>query len=493
MSYFRIAGQCVASFCVVFVSGCGIFDAYQREHHLKNDESTALILDAKQRVIIQREVKPDDNYDGRIKPGVITCAEPSPDVAQALSTALSTSLAAGLPSASGARNFSADISHSSAESIVQLGSRIATIQLLRDELADLCRSYANGAVTGTTYTLRLSRLDKKMVTLLLSEAAGRPASTQAFIVGNAEAKNQSSASPEEVQKARQAVVDAAKTLSEKEEALKSATTDADKTTKQAERDAAMKVLRDRNAELLTIERRALETSTDAKLQTVLFNAAADGAAPSDSLVAIQDNFLMQDDLSTFLDACISSLDLLQKPASDAEEKALTGYREQILEAAKALDAAQAKKDFIANQLLSPAFDSQKQATLQEELNEASRQARLAESGMMAAKQRYEDGLAKIRPISRFGEYCKESGLALLINANVNRIEMRNRIFQERRATAEVEARLASLEACTTAIKKGVTLSTEAMQACSTAIAGSANEIRSVTPAPREARASTVVN
>ncbi len=445
------------------ISGCGMFDAYQREHHLKNDESTALILDAKQRVIIQRTVEPDGDFVARIKPGVITCAEPSPDVANALSTALTTSLAATSPSGSGAKSISADVAYSSAESIVQLGSRIATIQLLRDELADLCRSYANGAVTGTTYTLRLSRLDKKMVTLLLSEAAGRPLGTQAVIAGTSDANNRQSASAEEIRNARNAVVEAAKDLSEAEDAVAEAS-DETRAEKESERNDALKTLQEKNSGLLAMERRMLEVSSKGQIQTFVINAGAP-AVSLENLATLQENFLLQDDLSTFLDACISSLDLLQRPLTDAERTALADSRGEVDRLMAELRVAEVKKDQLQTR-----FNEMGGSVAQTELEDFIRQYALMSESAIQARQRYDNVLSQLIPVSRFGEYCRDSGLSELIRANVGRIDARRDILQEQRMIKEAQLQMSLLGSCSAAWNSKVALDPDSQQACTAALA-----------------------
>src|ERR1700719_2823657 len=67
---------------------------------------------------------------------------------------------------------SASFSGSAAENIVQLGERTASIQLLRDKMYQTCLAYANGAISGTTYTMVMAQLDQTIVTLLLGETAG---------------------------------------------------------------------------------------------------------------------------------------------------------------------------------------------------------------------------------------------------------------------------------------------------------------------------------
>lgn len=111
--------------------------------------------------------RPDGS--GLHTPRRIVCAEPSPDVATALSAAMNASLAidkgGGGPSGAGSLGFS------TAAAVAQLGERLAVIQLLRDKMYRACEAYANGAVNPTGYVLMLARLDKSMTTLLASEMA----------------------------------------------------------------------------------------------------------------------------------------------------------------------------------------------------------------------------------------------------------------------------------------------------------------------------------
>lgn len=452
------------------IAGCGVFDGYQREHHFKDEGSTALLLDAKQRVLTQRKVKPDREFQGRVQTEIVVCAEPSPDVANALSSALSTSLNAALPSAAGSKNLSADLSFSKAESIVQLGSRIATIQLLRDELADLCRSYANGAVSTTTYTLRLSRLDKKMVTLLLSEAAGRPAGTQSVILGDAAAGTKPAATAEEISKARQAVIDASDALVTKEKELKDTTEEEAKTTKQGERDDALKALQDKQVLLLAMERRVLDTSTGADVQTVVLNSTPTGPNPGETLVALQDNFLLQDDLTTFLDACISSLDLLQRPIGDldkaqlSEQWALVQSTEADAEKARRA-AADAKIRFLERTQGQP----DRMQGFDPELAQAENASAQSEGAAERARDSYRDFAARFRQISRFGEFCQDGGLRMIVDANVNRIAARRGLLEARRQLVAAESHDTALRVCEIALKSG-DASDEVKKSCATALA-----------------------
>lgn len=104
------------------------------------------------------------------------CAEPSPDVAKALSSALTANAnatAEGLK-ALGAAGASVSVTGGLADThnaaLAELGRRLATTQMLRDGLFNLCEAYSNGAITKGEYALVLSRYGDTMVTLLAIEA-----------------------------------------------------------------------------------------------------------------------------------------------------------------------------------------------------------------------------------------------------------------------------------------------------------------------------------
>ena len=157
---------CLVMLCFSVMNGCVA-------HSLGNGggDDRIVLTDASKRAltVVNVKARPEDR---RVLPQRVVCAEPSPDIAKAVSTALESSLKAKADVVGKAGgSLDAALARTETESIAQLGSRLATIQLLRDELSDLCRAYANGAVSSITYTLRLSRLDKKMITLLVSEAS----------------------------------------------------------------------------------------------------------------------------------------------------------------------------------------------------------------------------------------------------------------------------------------------------------------------------------
>jgi hypothetical protein len=361
---------------------------------------------------------------------------------------------------------------SKAESIVQLGSRIATIQLLRDELADLCRSYANGAVTTTTYTLRLSRLDKKMVTLLLSEAAGRPAGAQSVILGDATAGTRSAATSEEISKARQAVVDASTELVAKEKELKEAAED-QKKARQTEQELAFRNLQDKQTALMAMERRLLGTSAGADVQTVLLNSNQGGATPNETLASLQENFLLQDDLTTFLDACISSLDQLQRPLNKEESATLSDSRKKLQE----VEATRmtAKSDYYLAKSMADSSEGTAKAAALQRMADIERFINSTDVDATLARQQFDETLGRLQPVSRFGEYCQTTALGQLLFANTDRIEARIDMMQERRRLADAQSRSSTLRTCESVLSSaGADPATRT--ACTTVLARHAKEL-----------------
>lgn len=149
----------------VTLAGCGKTNQETHIFHSEWIPGTSYVTDAKQRIVWTRTLS-----DGR----TILCAEPSPDVAQVFSEAkkLSVGLSGNATSAAGSERevqANLDLAKSYAGAVAQLGQRLAVIQLLRDEMYRACEAYANGALTKTSYTLKLARLDKKMATLMSSE------------------------------------------------------------------------------------------------------------------------------------------------------------------------------------------------------------------------------------------------------------------------------------------------------------------------------------
>ena len=163
-SWARVLGAAVL---LVGLTGCA---DNVRTHWLAG--GTALTTGPDVRAIVESEVGAG-SVSGRVQPRHIRCAEPSPDVAKAVSNGFGADLSAlvsGLPG-NVTPQVAAAVSRSHAEAIAQLTERLATMQLLRDGLYRACEAYANGAISDTTYAVMLSRYDKTMVTMLMGELA----------------------------------------------------------------------------------------------------------------------------------------------------------------------------------------------------------------------------------------------------------------------------------------------------------------------------------
>jgi hypothetical protein len=305
---------CLGITFLTLFNGCVTHSMGKRE-----GDDRIILTDATKRALTVVSVTADPK-DRRVIPGRVVCAEPSPDIAMAVSSAIQSSLNAKVDvagKASGALD--ASLNRSFTESIAQLGSRLATIQLLRDELSDLCRSYANGAVTRITYTLRLSRLDKKMITLLVSEAsAGALSRALVGINGSASVGGQVSieklkAAEDRIENAAKAVSDASTALSDASNSLSKAPDDAAKKSAKEEVTKAEETVRNRLAELSdrVIEKWALETRGSGLIATSTASSIASLSATSLQpldLRSIHRAYLDDDDLGTLLDACLTSME-----------------------------------------------------------------------------------------------------------------------------------------------------------------------------------------
>jgi hypothetical protein len=123
------------------------------------DGAQALSIDAKQRVVIFKQLKdPTSSANG----ATITCAEPSPDALSALSTSLGGSLKANA-------NVVASLAAASTESAASIGLRTQSIQLLRDGMYRLCEAYAAQAINAEEFNRQQRRYQNLMLSLLAIE------------------------------------------------------------------------------------------------------------------------------------------------------------------------------------------------------------------------------------------------------------------------------------------------------------------------------------
>jgi myosin heavy subunit len=143
----------------------------------------------------------------------------------------------------------AAITSATAESLAQLGERLATIQLLRDGLFRACEAYANGALSDMSYAILLSRYDDTMVTLLSSElAAGAFGRSLAALSSEAGGTGKSSLDvAEKRERTREAEKEVNNTRSEQREI------ESKLEAKQSDLNESEKTLNEKRAELSEIE------------------------------------------------------------------------------------------------------------------------------------------------------------------------------------------------------------------------------------------------
>lgn len=281
--------------------------------HYMDLETSSYAMTADKRTIIS--VPADrDAFTNSNKAGRIICPEPSPDVAKAVSRAIEAMIAAERTTAAGDKQSAkGQFSSTSVESLVQLGQRTVTIQAIRDEYADLCRSYANGAVNSTTYTIRLARLDRKMMSMHTSEMiAGNFGGTLAAISAGAAGQ----ASPAKV-------IEAGEQLEKKLAAWKTECATGDtqcKLDKQTVKDLAAA----QDAELKTLVSyvRGVGVGLSSTAAPAKVRDPDATRASADALVAVQAAFLAKDDLSILVDACVTALDYVKPVAGTNDERAL---------------------------------------------------------------------------------------------------------------------------------------------------------------------------
>lgn len=255
------------------IAGCETIDSRTKETKSLN-AGDSMLLSADIRTI--NKVTRGSN--------VVTCAEPSPDVARALSQSgnFGGSLAvSGLPAGIEPK-LALAMSKAQAESAAQLGERLATIQLLRDGLYRACEAYANGAISKTAYAIMLGRFDDTMITMLMGEIAGGAfGRSLATLGGTAEGSAKASLETQEKLK------DARETA----ESLKTARTLNDQAqqnvvtaTNDAERQAAREELEQTSRTV-----RNLEQELSDKLETAATSAATATATAAGSITPGQQN------------------------------------------------------------------------------------------------------------------------------------------------------------------------------------------------------------
>ena len=157
----------IAALLLFALSGCqqGLGTIYRTTTlNPSGGDGVSLVTDARQRAVLNLDVS-DASLPGSTDPIRIVCSEPSPDVATSVGAAFGTGVSV-------MQYGSGSLSAAQSEALLQLTERTAAIQDLRDQMYQVCLAYANGAISGTVYSLHMSRLNDTLVTLVLGETAG---------------------------------------------------------------------------------------------------------------------------------------------------------------------------------------------------------------------------------------------------------------------------------------------------------------------------------
>lgn len=289
------------------------------------EDGNSVSTGSRQRIVTNTEPRPTSR-PGLVHPRQIICAEPSPDVAIAVANSFGAGLSV-LGYGSGA------VSGSQAEGIAQLAERTVTVQLLRDQMYRACESYANGAISATTYTLMMSKNNDAMVTLMLGETAGGAfgrslaaiggganAEAQASLQGLATATDGFNEGITAMTEANQKVAAANEKVNDKKEQLEALPADADtavKAEKQKEVDDAKAELakaeaeRDAIAESLQARSEAVAKSAAEVKNLTPAGAIANRSSPEIAgvLASMQREFLSEDFVDEYVSACVVELGL----------------------------------------------------------------------------------------------------------------------------------------------------------------------------------------
>ena len=316
-------------------TGCeAVWNSVYRETNV--EQGTSVVTDAKQRLITNVAFVEKADGSGRHTPRRIICAEPSPDVAQALSTALNASLSLDklrpVPSGlTGEKSNSSDaaLALATTASVAQLGERLAVIQLLRDKMYRACEAYANGAVNETGYVLMLARLDKTMATMLSTEMAAGAFGRSLALLGGAPA-SAGGVDPKRLGELEAAAKAKAERLEQLSKDIANETDEAKRKAKLADAATARKELDQAISAVAQYERFSAHAATGSgaggsapgqiagqtRPTTTTEEKGADGKStktttttgdPAGSIVAIHRHFMDDDGLEPIADACLNRL------------------------------------------------------------------------------------------------------------------------------------------------------------------------------------------
>lgn len=301
------------------------------------DWGNSVSTDANQRVIINMKTHASSR-PGRVNPERIVCAEPSPDVASVVASSFGFGL-----NILGKANTA--LSGSQGTALAQLAERTITVQLLRDQMYQACQAYANGAISGTEYSLLMSRNNDAMVTLMLGESAARLVGRKLATASVDSESNATATMPDIVkaatemvkkqQEAEKANKDAVSAASEKSAADTIVQTTTETTSEEGKENAEQNAddAKDKKEETQQIADTKNEEAKDAaeKLVSVVTGAStfaatdaggfADGPPTlnkyavglAEQLVELQENFLGQGATGHLIAACAVELGNIDAP------------------------------------------------------------------------------------------------------------------------------------------------------------------------------------
>lgn len=416
-----------------------------RQFSFGNDQS--ITTGSRQRIVSSVNVG-SESRPGLVNPTRIVCAEPSPDVAAIVANAFGFSVSV-LGQGSGA------LSASQVKGVIQLAERTASIQLLRDQMYRACEAYANGAVSGTTYSLIMSKMNKVMVSLMLGETAGGAfGRSLAAAGGKASGKGKTSSfqgAVKNIDEAAKKLAQANKDVADAEDAWKNKQALADNEKKEPRRTElqgeadALKAKRDAAIGKRDALKELLQSSISAAAESAaeITNITASGGltrTPDADIAGVlkdmQKQYLDDDMSDAVISACLVDLSL-----ADAEDATINADRE-----AAARDVVAKRKAL----RLAEAF--RKAAPTEFSLIET---ANIAVSELKKAKETYNDykGLDRY---SALGSFCTRK-----LDAFMKRVLDKQHI----RKMKEIDLEIARIKAETSCADCRISDYAKAVKAC----------------------------
>ena len=316
-------GCLLVALSISFISACTKAPSTINESFdLGNDGG--YLTDAKARVIISQNPS-SASRPGAIYPRRITCVEPHPDVASTVANSFGVGLSI-FASRTGS------LSVTEVEGLAQIAQRTVSIQTLQRLMFRACEAYANGAITGTGYSLLLSEINKTMVTLILAETAGARFGQAGAVLGGTSSALASAEFEElmnllkELEASQNEVSDATSTLGMSAEkaatAASVATEDDQVTTAEAEavKDANQNVKQDNENLEDKVERLKRKSAAVTQASSRISKAEGLGSlnvTPNPEVAAIlasmQQNFLSEGKTQNYISACLVELGMGSEP------------------------------------------------------------------------------------------------------------------------------------------------------------------------------------